>query len=104
MTIPDWWEFAILGLGAFRIWRLIAVDTITEPLRDRVFRMAEYKSGNEERYRFKLDEFVSCPWCFGWWIVLATWALWQIWPHGVVVALTPFALSTVVGFLAKADS
>lgn len=103
MTIPDWWEFAILSLGSYRVWRLVAVDTITEPIRDRVFRMAEYQAGREDRYRFKLDELVTCPWCLGFWIAIAVWGVWQLVPHATLVVLTPFALNAAVGYMGKAD-
>lgn len=32
--IPDWWQITMLALAAFRVYRLIARDTLTEPIRD----------------------------------------------------------------------
>lgn len=104
MTVPDWWTFFLLALASFRLWRIVAVDTITEPIRNRVYRLEDFQAGREEMYRTKLDEFVSCPWCFGWWVVLAWWGAWQVWEFGVEVVSVPLAISTAVGFLAKADS
>ena len=105
MTVPDWWGFVLLGLASFRIWRILAVDKVFEPVRDRVFRLADHKPDSpDDRYRYSLDEFVSCPWCFGFWIVLGWWGLWQVWEFGFYVASVPLALSTAVGFLAKWDS
>lgn len=103
MRVPDWWGFVLLGLASFRIWRILAVDTVTEPVRDLVFRQAEYDAGNEAGYRFKLDEFVSCPWCFGWWVVLTWWGVWQLWGHAIYVLSVPLAISTAVGYLARWD-
>jgi hypothetical protein len=103
MRVPDWWGFVLLGLASFRIWRILAVDTILEGVRNRLFRWEDYQGGAPERYRYGLDEFVKCPWCFGWWVVLGWWGLWQVWEHAVYVMSVPLALSTVVGYLAKWD-
>lgn len=103
MQTPNWFGLVLLSLASFRIWRLIAVDTVTEQIRYRITRTDEYLKGNPAEYREKLDEFISCPWCFGFWIVLAWWGLWQVWDQAVYVMSVPLALSTLVGFLAKAD-
>lgn len=89
MSVPGWWEALLLALAAFRLWKLLADDAILDRWRDRIM------DGHE-----KLEEFVLCPWCLGFWITLAGWAAWQAWPHATLVAATPFALSGAVGLIA----
>lgn len=104
MNYPEWWGFVLLGLGVYRLWRLIGVDTITQPFRDWVTRVSEYKGEHDMGgYREKLDELITCPWCLGFWITLAVWGLWLLFPTATLVAMTPFAVSAVVGILAKLD-
>lgn len=48
-----------------------------------------------------LAHLVHCPFCLGWWVTLACWGSFQVWPHGALVALTPFALAGAVGLIGK---
>jgi Protein of unknown function (DUF1360) len=102
VSVPGWWGVALLSGAAYRTWHLVALDTIVEPLRRRVFRI---DSGGEpgEGYRATLDDFVGCPWCSGFWLAVAWWTAWQVWPHATLVVAVPFAVSAVVGLLAKLD-
>lgn len=88
--IPSPWEAALIALAAYRLWRLIAEDEITDPLRDRLL-------GNE--WASKL---VECPWCLGAWVTAGWWGAWWAWPDALVVAV-PFALSAAVGLVASVD-
>jgi hypothetical protein len=97
------WAIAVgsipfLALAVYRVWRIIAVDQITEPIRARIiFRTS--------RLWDWIADLITCPWCLGfhlsgiaavayvgalglswWWVVL-------LWP----------AVSCVVGFLGKLD-
>jgi hypothetical protein len=85
--IPDWWEFVLLFLAAYRFWRLLALDAVIDRWRQPVLR----------RIPEKLHEGVECPFCFGFWVVAGWWLAWQAWPHWTLVAATPFALSAAVG-------
>lgn len=100
-NIPTWWE-AVLGLAAgFRVWRLLAEDTVLNRPRAWVFGLGDWTSGPPPvGYRGKLADFVTCPWCFGFWVVVAGWLLWLVWPDGTLVLATPFALSAAVGVIA----
>ncbi len=89
MSVPDWWEATLLALAAYRTWKLAAADSILDRPRARLF---------DDHSR--LDAFVACQWCFGFWLALAWWAVWQAWPTGTLVAATPLALSAAVGALA----
>jgi Protein of unknown function (DUF1360) len=82
--IPTWWALVLLSLASFRLWRLIAEDTITARLRAKV--------GH--------TEFVTCPWCAGAWITIGWWLAWTAWPHWTLIIATPFAISAVVGLIA----
>lgn len=87
--IPGYLELVLLGLAAYRTWKLLAEDTILDGARDRM------------GYGLK---FLRCPWCSGFWIALAWWGAWQLWPHGTLVAAGAAAISAVVGFLGWAIS
>ena len=88
----------LLALAAYRVWRIIAVDQITEPIRIRTI----FRSGPVWSW---LEDLVTCPWCLGWWLSgvaavvyvaalgLSGWWVWLLWP----------AVSCVVGFLGKLD-
>lgn len=88
MNIPEPWIFALLALAAFRVWKLLAEDTILDRPRAWLIRSE------------KASEFLSCMWCAGGWCALLTWLAWLAWPHGVAVAAVPFALSAAVGVIA----
>lgn len=99
MKIPDWWVFLILALAAFRIWRLASEDEILDVPRRWLVRLpASWEEGDilPEEYRLGLAKFISCPFCFGFWISVGVWALWlwqPLWTTGLCV---PFALSATV--------
>lgn len=82
-AVPDPWEFVILAAAAWRIWHLLAVDAILDPVRDRIFR---YGDRHE-----KALTFLECPYCAGFWITALWWAVWTQTDWALVVA-APFAL------------
>lgn len=91
MSIPDWWEFALLALAGWRIFHLLAYDDILDRPRNWAVGIRGGRGGNE-----KVMDFLECPFCFGFWVVLLTWVAWQIEPHGTLVFCTPWALSAGV--------
>lgn len=101
MNVPDWWVFLLLALGAYRIWRLLADDTILEKPRRWLVRLGpDWRDDGDkvpDNYREYLALFIMCPWCLGFWVSIAVWGAWQIWPHGTEVAMVPLAISTIVG-------
>jgi hypothetical protein len=102
-VIPAPWTFALLALAAYRLWRLIGIDEITAPIRDRVTGRL-WASGEDtrwERYHPTLDKLIGCPWCLGAWVSLAATLAWWIWPHATLIACVPFAVSAVVGLVTK---
>jgi Protein of unknown function (DUF1360) len=101
MNVPDWWEALLLALAAYRVWHLVADDTIFDVPRARLLRLGNWRVEGDPvpaGYRRFLGDFIDCAWCLGFWIALAWWAAWQAWPHATLVAATPFALSAAVGF------
>lgn len=106
--VPSWWEAALLVGAAFRVWRLLAEDTILDRPRRWLLRLGDWEQDDggdpPDGYRYTLGDFISCPWCLGFWIVAATWGLWLTFPHATVTVAVPFALSTAVGLTAKLDS
>lgn len=90
-AVPGWWAFVLLALAAFRLFRLIAEDSLLDRPRDALTgRLGE-----------KAELFVVCPWCLGFWITAGWWLAWLVWPHWALVAATPLALSATVGLAAS---
>lgn len=87
--IPEPWEFALLALAAFRVWKLVGDDAVLDRPREAILaRLSE-----------TWDYFIICPWCAGFWITLAWWGAWLALDTTALVAATPFALSAAVGYL-----
>lgn len=87
----------LLALATYRVWRLVAVDQITEPIRARFI----FRDGRLWQW---VADLVGCPWCLGWWLsgvasvayvmVLGLGWWWVVlWP----------AVSCVVGFLHRLE-
>lgn len=97
-------DLIIVVLGAYRLWMLIAKDTITEGLRERLL---GYSMGDDGKYhrnrwphpRKRLGEFIHCPWCLGFWASLACVAAFYEWPHATRWVLLPFAVSASVALI-----
>ena len=97
--IPSPWEWALLALAAFRVWKLIADDAILDRPREALIqRLGDAGTGG------KLELFITCPWCAGTYITLAWWGAWQLWPHTTMVAAGAVALLAAVGIIASALS
>jgi hypothetical protein len=90
----------ILVLGAYRLWMLIAKDTITQAWRTRLLGYDDNGARNRwPKPRRRLAEFVHCPWCAGFWISLAVAAAYWEWPHATRLALAPFAISAALALI-----
>jgi len=102
MSVPSPWTTIILVAAAYRIWRLLSEDAILDWPRRKIVRLPYRWSEGDPippNYRAVLAEFISCPWCLGWWTCLAIWLAWQAYPHGVTVIAVPFAISAAVGIV-----
>lgn len=88
----------VIGLAAFRIYRIAGVDSITEPIHGRL------NASNNPVAQW-VSELVGCPWCIGFWASVALTALgaWiglYTWPEAIPIAL---AASTVCGITGSID-
>jgi uncharacterized protein DUF1360 len=104
LSVPDWWEAALLALGAWRIFQLLAHDTILDWPRRRALRLSkDWQEGQQPNAEYRLNWalFLTCPYCAGFWIALVWWGAWQIWPHGTLVAAGALAINAGVIALAK---
>lgn len=115
--IPNWWQFLLLSLLAFRLTRLAGWDDFPPiaatrdwvvgakwvfiPNNGRLTPAEEIEEGWWEHDRPLLAALFQCAFCLGWWISLAVAAAWWLWPHATVLVSLPFALSSVVGLVAK---
>lgn len=95
--MPLMWAL-VIGLAAFRLYRIAGVDSITEPIHGRL-------NASRHRVGMWLSELVGCPWCIGFWASLGLTALgwWGglfTWTEAIPVAL---AASTVCGLTASID-
>ena len=89
----------VIGLAAFRIYRIAGVDSITEPFHGRL-------NASRGRVGQWFSELVSCPWCIGFWAscaltALGWWAGLFTWQEAIVIAL---AASTICGITGSIDS
>lgn len=91
MSVPDWWEAVLLALAAWRTFQLLAEDDILDTPRRYV----------TDRVSETWEDFLSCPYCLGWWLALVWWGAWQLWGDSTLVVATPFALSAGVIAAAK---
>jgi hypothetical protein len=100
MNIPDWYEIILLSLAAWRIFQLIAFDSILDQPRRYVTRLGKKweKEGDAlpKEYREKWALFLQCPYCLGFWLGLVWWGAWLIWPYETLVAAVPFVISAGV--------
>jgi hypothetical protein len=100
MSIPDWWEAVLLGAAAWRVFQLLSADDILDRPRRYVTRLGKKweKEGDPvpKEYRIGLANWISCPYCLGFFVALGWWSAWEVWPHGSLVAASLLLLSSLV--------
>lgn len=97
--VPEPYALILLALASFRVWRLLAWDTILGPYREWLIGRSDGGSRPlivGRRYRQTLDEFAHCPWCLGFWVTVAWWVAWLCTDYTLVAAV-PWAISALVG-------
>lgn len=108
--IPPVWQFILLALAAYRLWRLLADDDILERPRRYLLRLPRtWQEGDSipRKYRNEWALFLTCPWCAGAWVSLVTYIGWVAtlgeWPDSVSEVFVGlgvwFALSASVGLI-----
>ena len=85
-------DFLILSLACYRITRLIIEDTITEPLRERVWKRFPPEST-------RIGYLFTCPWCTGFWVSVLIVAAYLLLPSATIAIALVFAFSAVVGII-----
>ena len=101
MKVPNWWQAVLLIGAAWRIYQLFAWDSIFAKPRRYVTGLGwSWQEGMPLPLLYKqrqwLVQFIECPYCFGFWVALAWFVGWEIWPHGALVLAAPFFLSAGV--------
>lgn len=104
--VPDWWAFALIALGSWRLWKLIEDDKLLEGPIDALLR--RIPAGRRDYWR----DFLECPRCLGFWIAGLGYAIWLSvlgdWPDGVGEGLVAigvwFALNAVVALIETSSS
>ncbi len=56
----------VIGLASAGAWRVIAVDTLTKPIRRKIF--TELRDDGQNKLYSWLKLFYKCAWCSGAWI------------------------------------
>lgn len=95
--IPSWFELLLLGLAAFRVWKLLGDDVILDGFRGWLFKRA-FRLGGPKAKDY-VETLIECPWCSGLHLSFAWWGAWMLWPNGTTIAAVPFAISAIVGLL-----
>lgn len=103
--IPGPWEFVLLTLAVFRLWRLVAEDSVLDRPRAWLLGVPGWLPVGGETppagYREKLALWLTCPWCAGFWLSVAAWAGWVAEPRWTLILAVPWALSGAVGLVAS---
>ena len=100
MNIPDWYELILLALAAWRIFQLIAHDDILDRPRRYITRLGrDWKEEGDpvpKDYRLSLADFITCPYCAGFWIAGLWWVAWLIFPTETLFVAVLFVLSALL--------
>ena len=102
--IPSAYQFVLLALAAFRLWKLLADDRILDRPRDWLLDRLDTRRG-----KTKWGDFIVCPWCAGFWVSGAVYAGWLVTLGDPALSVTAgtvalgvwFALSGAVGLIAE---
>jgi len=100
----------LLCAATYRLTRLIGADTITQPVRDRLERLAAEGVAALDKHQVPTRrqraggwavELVSCPWCLsvhvGWWVAVVWWAAVGVADPGLWVPVVALTASTFAG-------
>jgi len=85
-------DLVILALAVYRLSRLIIEDTVTERLRNAVWRRYNPSHG--------VGYLITCYWCTGFWVASLLVLLFIIVPVPTIAASLVLALSALAGIIA----
>ena len=90
MTSPSWYVFVVLGLAAWSTFHLLAHDDILDRPRRWLLRLgSEWEKDGDpvpDNYRLKWGQFLSCPYCAGFWIWIAWLVAWWVFGESMLPA------------------
>lgn len=95
MLVPSAYVAALLSLAVSRVVLLITQDVILDGPRDRLTEWALVRDHDHLAY------LITCPWCVGWWVALATWTAWLAAPGATTFIAVPLAVSMAASFAAS---
>jgi hypothetical protein len=111
--LPSLAVIVVLAFATFRLARLIAVDSISLALRERVYRFAYAEDGElppvpRAPWRTWVYDLVTCVHCLGVWLAVAVYCAWR-WGGDVAFAILTVAAiagaqSALASFTTKADA
>lgn len=87
----DPFVYLILALGAYRATRLVTTDTITEPLREKIW--SKWPPHTQFGYLF------TCNWCTGFWVSAIFVLGHLIFPEFTFVVSLILSISAVIGLI-----
>jgi hypothetical protein len=97
---PDWWSATLLALAAWRTFHLLAFDDILDRPRRYITRLSpkwrEEGDATGDDYREGLANFLTCPYCCGFYLSLGVYLFWLWLPEATLVVCMPFALNAGV--------
>lgn len=99
--IPGPFAFILLALASYRTWYLLAEDVILDRVRRKLLRMGNWREDGDpipDNYRESLADFIRCPRCLGFWVALAWFVAWIVFPYQTLVGAVAMALSAVLIF------
>lgn len=100
MRIPGPWQFALLALATYRVWRLAAIDDMPWLVRARNCAVGANEVGGVWTFRRPtLAHAVQCSWCSGLWCSVLWVGAWWVAPRVALLVAVPFAVATAVGAL-----
>lgn len=93
-----WPGLIVVALAAYRVARLVALDTISLPFRERLFSFAydeehpvegdgEWVAAPRAGWRTWLYDLFTCPLCVGVWVSAGLYAAWRWWDTDPVRAV-----------------
>lgn len=96
-------ETLIVALVAYRLWRLLAIDDISLPIRKRLEEVAgRYWVRRRTRIADRALEMIECPWCLGSWIALGVaFGAWAVGWTTSAPLLVGLAAAVLVGLLSE---
>jgi Protein of unknown function (DUF1360) len=99
-------DIVLLGLGTFKLSRLITKDKVTSFLRSPFTRYEQSGGPREveerprgEGVRHAVGELLTCPYCMGQWVGTALLAAYLYRPRATRAAASAFAVVTVADYL-----